>query len=176
MINRKQYGFTIVELLIVIVVIGILAAISVVAYNGVQTRAKASVVADDLKKTEKAFKLLAIEQGRSTWWTDNTFTGSSNPSIEAIINNSNLGSYLQREPTSVGTNWVYDSDVDASSKAECNQNDIRGTGLFIRDVFDVNLVLEIDKIIDDGNIACGKLRHYENGTQISYSFSYTQEI
>lgn len=31
-------GFTIVELLIVIVVIAILAAISIVAYNGIQTR------------------------------------------------------------------------------------------------------------------------------------------
>lgn len=36
----KQTGFTIVELLIVIVVIGILAAITVVAYNGIQTRAE----------------------------------------------------------------------------------------------------------------------------------------
>ena len=36
----KQTGFTIVELLIVIVVIAILAAISVVAYNGIQNRAK----------------------------------------------------------------------------------------------------------------------------------------
>ncbi len=35
----KQQGFTIVELLIVIVVIGILAAITIVAYNGVQNRA-----------------------------------------------------------------------------------------------------------------------------------------
>lgn len=37
--NRSSEGFTIVELLIVIVVIGILAAISIVAYNGIQTRA-----------------------------------------------------------------------------------------------------------------------------------------
>lgn len=36
----KQSGFTIVELLIVIVVIGILAAITIVAYNGIQNRAK----------------------------------------------------------------------------------------------------------------------------------------
>ena len=40
--NTKNSGFTIVELLIVIVVIAILAAISIVAYNGVQGRAKAS--------------------------------------------------------------------------------------------------------------------------------------
>ena len=39
-INQKQSGFTIVELLIVIVVIGILAAITIVAYNGIQTRAE----------------------------------------------------------------------------------------------------------------------------------------
>lgn len=40
--KRKQTGFTIVELLIVIVVIGILATIGVIAYNGVQDRARVS--------------------------------------------------------------------------------------------------------------------------------------
>src|SRR5690606_23239494 len=38
----SRSGFTIVELLIVIVVIAILAAISVVAYTGIQTRAENS--------------------------------------------------------------------------------------------------------------------------------------
>lgn len=40
MLTRRNSAFTIVELLIVIVVIGILAAITIVAYNGVQTRAE----------------------------------------------------------------------------------------------------------------------------------------
>jgi len=39
---HKQEGFTIVELLVVIVVIAILASISVVSYNGIQNRAKDS--------------------------------------------------------------------------------------------------------------------------------------
>jgi len=46
--NYRQ-GFTIVELLIVIVVIAILAAITVVAYNGIQNRAYDSTVQSDLR-------------------------------------------------------------------------------------------------------------------------------
>ena len=41
-IRNRNKGFTIVELLIVIVVIAILAAISIVAYNGIQNRGKAA--------------------------------------------------------------------------------------------------------------------------------------
>ena len=44
--KRKQTGFTIVELLIVVVVIAILAAITIVAYTGIQQRAKESVAKD----------------------------------------------------------------------------------------------------------------------------------
>ncbi len=47
--KRSLNGFTIVELLIVIVVVAILAAISVVAYNGVQNRANDSAVQSDVR-------------------------------------------------------------------------------------------------------------------------------
>lgn len=51
-----QKGFTIVELLIVIVVIAILAAISVTAYTGVQTRSKDNKRAADIATIEKALR------------------------------------------------------------------------------------------------------------------------
>lgn len=47
--NRLRDGFTIVELLIVIVVIGILAAIVIVSYQGVQTRSNDVSVQSDLR-------------------------------------------------------------------------------------------------------------------------------
>ena len=49
-INQSQPGFTIVELLIVIVVIGILAAITIVAYNGIQGRAQDTAIQSDLRQ------------------------------------------------------------------------------------------------------------------------------
>ena len=56
-IPQKQSAFTIVELLIVIVVIAILAAISIVAYNGIQTRARTTKVQSDLNALNKAIVL-----------------------------------------------------------------------------------------------------------------------
>ncbi len=50
---RKKSGFTIVELLIVIVVIAILAAITVVAYNGIQNRAKDTALQSAAAQTGK---------------------------------------------------------------------------------------------------------------------------
>lgn len=47
--HTKQNGFTIVELLIVIVVIGILASITVVAFNGIQNRANDTAIQSDLR-------------------------------------------------------------------------------------------------------------------------------
>jgi prepilin-type N-terminal cleavage/methylation domain-containing protein len=46
--SRRQSGFTLVELAVVILIIGILAAISVVAYNGFQTRAAETALLSDL--------------------------------------------------------------------------------------------------------------------------------
>ena len=61
--NRKQTGFTIVELLIVIVVIGILAAITIVAYNGIQNRAHDTAVQSDLSNIAKKIRIYEADAG-----------------------------------------------------------------------------------------------------------------
>ena len=61
MSRKKIRGFTIVELLIVIVVIGILAAITIVAYNGIQNRAHDTAVQNDLSNISKKMELYKID-------------------------------------------------------------------------------------------------------------------
>ncbi len=57
-LNRKQRrGFTIVELLIVVVVIAILAAITIVAYNGVTSGAREAALKSDLKNASNQLEL-----------------------------------------------------------------------------------------------------------------------
>jgi len=68
-------GFTIVELLIVIVVIGILAAISLVSYTGIQTRAKT------------ASSLATVDQVRAKTAVWNTLL-SSYPDLAQLRTNS----------------------------------------------------------------------------------------
>lgn len=62
--NKSASGFTIVELLIVIVVIAILAAISIIAYNGIQTRAENDKTIGVVGAYAKAFQLYAIDNGQ----------------------------------------------------------------------------------------------------------------
>lgn len=56
-ILKQARGFTIVELLIVVVVIAILAAITIVSYNGVTTRAKTSSAMTAAESVAKSVEL-----------------------------------------------------------------------------------------------------------------------
>lgn len=58
---QAERGFTIVELLIVVVVIAILAAITIVSYNGITNRANASAAASTASALQKKAELYAAD-------------------------------------------------------------------------------------------------------------------
>ncbi len=85
--KTNQKGFTIVELLIVIVVIGILAAISIVAYNGIQNRAKASqrqADANGIVKVAEAVNARADSTGYPTSAADFALGDAKLPANVAV--------------------------------------------------------------------------------------------
>lgn len=74
--KKTSSGFTIVELLIVIVVIGVLATITIVAYNGIQTRARDTTRASDIAAIRKALDLYRASNDR---YPAHTGIGSNGP-------------------------------------------------------------------------------------------------
>lgn len=64
---QKQPGFTIVELLIVVVIIAILAAITIVSYNGISNRAKESSAATYLSQNAKLITNAANSAAQGTF-------------------------------------------------------------------------------------------------------------
>lgn len=74
--NRKtNYGFTIVELLIVIVVIGILASITIVTFSGIQNRARDVQRKQNANDLAKALTMHYIEKGNLINTGGDTGTG-----------------------------------------------------------------------------------------------------
>jgi len=62
-IPYSNSGFTIVELLVVIVVIGILAAITIVSYTGISSKAISASLQSDLSSASKQLKIFQVING-----------------------------------------------------------------------------------------------------------------
>lgn len=122
MLWAKQKGFTIVELLIVIVVIAILAAITIVAYNGIQQRARDTQRKNDLAQIAKALQLYKVDNGThagagsgcgsggaGSGWYDQDYDGAT-PTLKSIeqclIDGKYISSQLRDPQASLGCTGV----------------------------------------------------------------------
>lgn len=63
-LRTSRLGFTVVELIVVIVCIGILASITVIAYNGAQAKARDAARTDSIVKIKDALELYYAKNGR----------------------------------------------------------------------------------------------------------------
>lgn len=99
--KKTTSGFTIVELLIAIVVIGILAVITAVAYNGIADGARSAALRSDLVQAKKKLLLYRIQQGQS-------------PDTPAELTAADFGASKGSYDTT-GNNFYYCLNTDSAS-------------------------------------------------------------
>lgn len=171
--RSSRHGFTIVELLIVIVIVAILAAIVIVAYSGIQARAQAASISSGLRQIDKSMHLWAIDSSFSTW-PEEPVAGGGTALSQLITDNPSLQQYLQQVPQVQGIHtdeWFYDND--GAPKTEC-ASPYDGVNIVIRFVENTSVAQMVDDTIDDGDIGCGKVRYVDQ--RIFYAISYTQAV
>ena len=133
-------GFTLVEMMIVVAVIGLLAAVAIPNLTKARERARGARFMGDLRAARSAFELYAIEHL--------AYPPDKNPGIIPA----GMDEYLQKMnwtgETSLGGLWDWDY-----KQFGC----VAGVSVF-QPTADNAQMIEIDKTIDDGDLSTGSFR------------------
>jgi len=74
---RNQRGFTLLELMVVVAIVGVLSAIAFGSYNAVRDKARAETAMSELRSILTSARLVALSTGRSVQVTVNYNSGTA---------------------------------------------------------------------------------------------------
>ena len=128
-------GFTLVELLIVISIIGVLSALLMANFIGVRQRARDSQRKSDLRQIQSALELYKSDSSSSTYPSAvPNATCSNSRVLIADTSNCNSTVYMKRVPLDpMGTSYYYSysASTDTYILASCLENPSdRGSDVF----------------------------------------------
>lgn len=97
--NRKS-GFTLVEILIVVIILGILAAIVIPQFTDASTSAKTNALESNLQMLRSQFELYKVQHDDTYPWDDGTGALDTNANIATKLTTTidGLGPYMQSVP------------------------------------------------------------------------------
>jgi prepilin-type N-terminal cleavage/methylation domain-containing protein len=124
-LQTKRAGFTLVEIMIVVAIIALLAAIAVPGFLRARKRSQASRILNDLRMIDSAVDQYAIETSRTTGATVNVADWTNYVKKNALLYNS--GQDLLGDNYGVQT---VDSIPQVPTNALNTLSDVAGTGFW----------------------------------------------
>jgi prepilin-type N-terminal cleavage/methylation domain-containing protein len=97
--NRSRSGFTVIEITLVIVIVGLLAALAIPGFQKVRDHANISRFMNDLRVISTQFESYHFAHAR---WPGGTQPGELPPEMEGYVSE---GSF--RQPNAVGGQWTW---------------------------------------------------------------------
>jgi prepilin-type N-terminal cleavage/methylation domain-containing protein len=124
-LNRKHAGFTLVEIMIVVAIIALLAAIAVPGFLRARKRSQASKILNDLRMIDAAVDQYAIETNRTTNNVVNVSDWTNYVKKNSILYNTGADLF----GNSYG-NQTVDTIPQVPSADYANLSDVAGTGFW----------------------------------------------
>ncbi len=145
--RRLGRGFTLVEIMIVVVIIGLLAALAIPAMARVQRAAQNVRVANDFRVFAQAFETYALQNG---FWPNNSGSGVVPTSPVSMAGDFKRS--VWQATTTIGGRWNWDRNLGSVAAG------ISIAGLTCTDA----QLEEIDAKLDDGNLATGRFQKVQS--------------
>ena len=120
MLRRNQRGFTLVELMIVVIIVGILAAVAIPMYQGATERAKASEAVAALGTIRGAMRVYFAEHGTYDIAGNVIDTQVTAPGVLDVTDTDLLGRYFSTECYTFSTEpgaATFDIECDGANSA-----------------------------------------------------------
>jgi prepilin-type N-terminal cleavage/methylation domain-containing protein len=152
--TRSRNAFTLVEVMIVVTIIGIIAAIAIPAFDQIRRRSRISTFTNDLRIYDQAFTNYEAEH--ATFPPSEPTDGVIPQEMEGLLSSQ----WVSSRPVNGVYSWVYNPNPDpAQSEAFVRVRATAANPLMLDDAD----LRQVDENIDDGNIGTGRLVKQGNG-------------
>ncbi len=137
---QSKKGFTLIEIMIVVLIVGLLAAMALPVFHRIASNSKTGVFAADIRMLQRAMEEYTLAEGL---YPPDTSTGVWQNELSGYVSEA----FFENE-TSLGGNW----DIEYNDNGVTSAVGVADATSLAEDF------VKVDDLIDDGDLSSGRFR------------------